>query len=48
MGIIKIGFIFCLRFRRHFPRHTDFSRFEIFEKKIFLIQVLGIIEKYVG
>ena len=28
------GFIFCLRFRRHFFRHTDFLRFKI-SKKIF-------------
>ena len=30
------GFIFCLRFRRHFFRHTDFFRFKILKKKIFL------------
>ena len=29
MGIVEMGFIFFLRFRRHFFRHTDFSRFKI-------------------
>ena len=29
MGIAEIGFIFCLRFRRHFFRHTDFLRFKM-------------------
>ena len=28
------GFIFCLRLRRHFFRHTDFRRFKISKKFI--------------
>ena len=32
----KWGFIFCLRFRRHFFKHTDFLRFKI-SKKIFFL-----------
>ena len=35
MGIVEIGFIFCLRFRRHLFRHTDFSRFKISKKNFF-------------
>ena len=29
------GFTFCLRFRRHFFRHTDFLRFKILKKIFF-------------
>ena len=32
----ELGFYFCLRFRRHFFRHTDFLGFEI-SKKIFFL-----------
>ena len=35
MGIAEIDFIFCLRFRRNFFRHTNFLRFKI-SKKNFL------------
>ena len=36
MGVTRMGFIFCLRFRRHFFRHTDFLRFKILKKIFFL------------
>ena len=48
MGIAEIGFIFCLRFRRNFFRHTDFLRFKILKIFFFKIQILGITEKCIG
>ena len=48
MGIVEIGFVFCLRFRRHFFRHTDFSRFKISKKFVFKIQIFCVIEKCIG
>ena len=44
----KLGFIFCLRFRRHFLRHTDFLRFKISKKNFKNFRFLGIIEKFIG
>ena len=48
MGIVEIGFVFFLRFRRHFFRHTDFSRFKISKKFVFKIQIFCVIEKCIG
>ena len=50
MSIAEIGFYFCLRFRRHFFRHTSFLGFKILKKIcfFFLIQILAIIGKCIG
>ena len=40
--------MFCLRFRRHFFRHTDFLGFKISNFFFKKIQILGVIEKYIG
>ena len=45
MGIVEMGFIFSLRFRCNFFRHTDFLRFKISKFFFKKIQILGIIEK---
>ena len=44
----KKGFIFCLRFKRHFFRHTDLWRFKISKKNFLKIWILDIIEKCIG
>ena len=43
-----MGFYFCLRFRRHFFRHTDFIDFKIFEFFFFKIQILRFHRKMCG
>ena len=48
MGIVEIGFNFLLEIQASFFQAYGFLGFKISKKKNFYIQILDVIEKYIG